>query len=84
MNKSHKITADIRYENEPNRTIFAILSFFSKELYIKQVFRQQARKHAKTLLKYKGAWQQVALMERAFHKYSKKISLTFLEQWIIN
>ena len=55
LNKYHKITADIRYENEANRTIFAILSFFSKELYIKQVFRQQARKHAKTLLKYKGA-----------------------------
>jgi len=72
LNKSHTITADIRYENEANRTIFAILSFFSKELYIKQVFRQQARKHAKTLLKYKGARQKVALMERAFHKYSKK------------
>ena len=55
LNKSHKTTTDIRYENESNRTDVAILSFFSKELYIKQVFRQQARKHAKTLLNYKGA-----------------------------
>ena len=72
-NKYQKITTHTRDENEANKTGFTIVSLFSKDLCNKQNFRQRTRKHTKTLLNSKDAWERAALLEKAFHENSNKI-----------
>jgi len=69
----HKIYKVTKHVIKANKSGFAILLLFSKELCKKQYFRQQAWNQDKTRTSIWDSWKKVVPLESIFHMEPNKI-----------